>query len=288
MPEQEQIAEGATITEALSTAAESLAVNDRTATPSNKPSEWDKRKQADDQRHANERKALETDKAKAEEKARETESRYGEVSGQVSSLAEQLKALSESLKAAPQPKGEKPAADVPKLDVKALEDEFGEDNALVKVIKGLHDQIVTLGKKAGPSEELTEIKATLAEVLQRTGQITDNAALSATLKALDDQYGAEFRNKALAAAKQYFGGKGFSTAKPPPADRMAERLETEYAKLALAGKGKKAEGDEPDPDAFTDSGSGGRTADGLPVTGNNETVLADMKSSGKYRGLTYD
>ena len=287
MPEQEQATEGAAIVDSLNSVAESLAVNDRSSTPSNKPTEWDKRKQADDQRHANERKALETDKAKAEEKAKETESRYGEVSGQVSSLAEQVKALTESLKAAPQPKGEKPDAQVPQLDVKALEDEFGEDNALVKVIKGLHDQIVTLGKKAGPSEELTEIKATLAEVLQRTGQITDNAALTATLKALDDQYGAEFRNKALAAAKQYFGGKGFSTAKPPPVDRMAERLETEYAKLALAGKGKKSE-DGPDPDAFTDSGSGGRTADGLPVTGNNETVLADMKSSGKYRDITYD
>ena len=228
--------------------------------------EWDKKLQERDQKHANERKVWEREKAE---------------------MLEAQEQLLDRVLAMPKADGGPTQAQKDELtDLVERQSKLTADSDPTEVVAVLGGMVKVLGKVKGMADELAEVKAALAETKVMSAQETERKAMDAVFVECGKEYGPEFQNDAVQQAIEYLESQGFSYVNGRnglpvrPAGRAAEQAAVRLCWLRASVKAKKAEPPKKGKPVAADTGTGGgggEKDDGKIKPGSLASVVAQMR-----------
>lgn len=231
---------------------------------------WDKQRQRADQERAAERRSL---------------------LDMIQRQQAQMAALLEEVKARGAPKAAEAKDDLVLLaeEIEALTDD-SDPSEIVAKMKALARTVARVRSTAGAGPEVKALQDQIKRLEDRLADLREdgelavaqrdrNEAFDRHLAALDRQYGPQFRDPALAKAREYFEERGYDADHPPSPEAEDLAVKMAYQELAAeAGKRPK-----PKPGIRPDTGQGGGAPAARPAMGTRQEVLADMVRKGKLR-----
>jgi len=224
---------------------------------------WDKDRQARDQERANELKEL-------KQKLDEREKTVNELISDRDQLQEQLDTMKAELSDLRKQRESSTGSDLQDDDLLDQDDEA----ALVKTIRDLANRIDMLEKQTIP-QAVERARAQAREEAENA------AALERVCARLDHEYGPQYRNEAIAKAKERFLEEGFTDDHLPSAKHAVEVLEQMYKELA--GSKKPEASNKGAADLATGGGRGGGPVPASAKKGRLRDVIQDMQREGFFK-----
>ena len=208
--------------------------------------------------------------------ANERKSLQAQLTGKDEAIERLTTELAQAKSGQPLPSDE----DAEKIDkLFASLDGMADGTQVVGALKALHARFKSLGQTKGDDPRIAALETELGELKASAGVTTGNAALAATLTALDTKYKAAqgVRDQAVKEVFQYFSELGFTEHNPPSAEATVLAYENAYMRITQAAGTKADPPPKNEPGIKTDPGTGGKTATGGKKEKTYEETLQDME-----------